>query len=295
MFSPIDSQIREAVDKKIVAIEQHFNADVIFFYGPIGSGLPNEFREMIDELKKADKGYKRLCIVLTTSGGSANEVERCVNVIRNYYDEIYFIIPDYAYSAGTIFCMSGDNIYMNFYSVLGPIDPQVQNKDGHWVAALGYLDKVNDMIARSKTNDLSPAEFLILKEMDLGELREYEQAKELTIDLLKTWLVKYKFKSWTKHKTNPKKLGKLVTIEEKKQRASEIANMLSNNNRWKAHGRPINIDILQNELRLEINDFSIDKRLEDDILSYYAYIMDYIRKMRYYYCFHTRRRAIEGG
>ena len=48
-----------------------------------------------------------------------------------------FIVPEYAYSAGTIFCMSGDNIYMDYYSVLGPIDPTVQNKDGRWVAAFG--------------------------------------------------------------------------------------------------------------------------------------------------------------
>jgi len=230
--------------------------------------------------------------VLTTPGGSANEVERCVNVIRNYYNEIDFIVPDYAYSAGTIFCMSGDNIYMNYYSVLGPIDPQVMNKDGHWVAALGYLDKVNDMIEKSKNNELSPAEFLIMKDLDLGELREYEQAKDLTVDLLKKWLVTYKFKSWTEHKTNPDKIGKPVTFEEKEERATDIAEQLSDNNRWKAHGRPINMDILRDELRLVINDFSDDSKLEHDILIYYTYIMDYIMKMGSPYCFHTRRRTI---
>lgn len=46
-------------------------------------------------------------------------------------------MPNFAYSAGTIFCMSGDNIYMNYYSALGPVDPQVQNRDGKLVAALG--------------------------------------------------------------------------------------------------------------------------------------------------------------
>lgn len=98
--------------------------------------------------------------------------------------------------------MSGDNIYMDYYSVLGPIDPQVQNKDGKLVAALGYLDKVNELLEKARKNEISNAEFLILKDLDLAELREYEQAKELTIDLLKKWLVKFKFKNWTLHSSS---------------------------------------------------------------------------------------------
>jgi len=292
MYSPIDSQIGEEISKKIATLEERLKADVIFYYGSIGSGLSNEFREMINELKENDKGYKKLCIVLTTPGGSAMEVQRCVNVVRNFYDEIDFIIPDYAYSAGTIFCMSGDNIYMNYYSVLGPIDPQVQNKAGLWVAALGYLDKVNEMIDKSKNGNLSPAEFILFRDMDLGELREYEQAQEVTIDLLKTFLVNYKFKSWITHRTDPQKLGEPVTPEEKEQRASEIAKKLSDNNRWKSHSRPINIETLKKELKLDIIDFSADKNLDSDILSHYSYIMDYVRKRGASSCFNTRRRTI---
>ena len=55
--------------------------------------------------------------------------------------------------------MSGDSILMNYYSVLGPVDPQVQTKDGKLVAALGYLDKINEMIKKSINDTLSPAEF----------------------------------------------------------------------------------------------------------------------------------------
>ena len=91
--------------------------------------------------------------------------------------------------------MSGDEIWMDYFSVLGPIDPQVQNKDGRFVPALGYLDKVNELIEKAKNNTLTNAEFLILRDFDLAELRHYEQAKELTITLLKRWLAKYKFKN----------------------------------------------------------------------------------------------------
>ena len=43
-----------------------------------------------------------------------------------------------------------DNIYMNYYSTLGPIDPQVPNKEGHLVAALGYLDKINELLEKAR-------------------------------------------------------------------------------------------------------------------------------------------------
>ena len=64
--------------------------------------------------------------------------------------------------------MSGDNIYMDYYSALGPIDPQVKNKEGNWVAALGYLDKVNELIQKAKDEELTQAEFIILKDFDIS-------------------------------------------------------------------------------------------------------------------------------
>lgn len=197
-------------------------------------------------------------------------------MVRHHYEEVNFIIPDYAYSAGTIFCMSGDEIHMDYYSVLGPIDPQVQNKEGKLVAALGYLDKVNELIEKSQNGTLSNAEFIILKDFDLAELRQYEQAKELTIDLLKKWLVKYKFKNWTKHQTTLAILNTNVTQEQKLQRAEEIADALSFHNRWKSHGRPINIDILKDELKLKIEDYSNNNVRKELIRGYYELLTDYI-------------------
>ncbi len=194
------------------------------------------------------------------------------------YDEINFIIPDYAYSAGTIFCMSEDNILMDYYSVLGPIDPQIQNKDGRWVAALGYLDKVNELIEKAKKNELSQAEFLVLKDIDLAELRSYEQAKELTISLLKKWLVKYKFKNWVSHQTNPTLIGQNVSDDEKQRRAEEIADKLSDNKIWKSHGRPINIEVLEKDLKLKIEDYGKNILRKELIRSYYNLLSDYIIK-----------------
>jgi hypothetical protein len=184
--------------------------------------------------------------------------------------------------------MSGDNILMDYFSVLGPIDPQVQNKVGRWVAALGYLDKINELIKKAQDGTLTQAEFIILKDFDLAELRGYEQARNLTIDLLEKWLVKYKFKNWNTHRTNTGKHGQPVTEGEKIKRAQEIAEHLSDNKMWKFHGRPINIEALK-KLRLEIEDYSNNIEKRNLIRDYYDLLSDYVANRRFPIFVHTRK------
>lgn len=271
MESQLENNLRLLLNSKLETLEKHLDADVLVYYGPIGNLNENVFLKLVEELAQNANHHNTLYILLTTTGGSAITVERYVNIIRYHYSEVHFIVPDYAYSAGTIFCMSGDSIYMDYFSVLGPIDPQVQNKEGKWVAALGYLDKVNEYIEKAKAGNLTNVEFAILKDFDLAELRSFEQARDLTIDLLKKWLVKYKFKNWTKHHS-----GQDVTIEEKKERAAKIAEHLSDNNDWKSHGRPINIEALK-ELKLEVEDYSDNIDLRTKIRDYYETMSDYVR------------------
>jgi hypothetical protein len=287
MKPSVDNIVSNLLNQKLIELETHFNADFLVYYGPFEGG-ENHFLSVVEDLAKDANKKDKLYVILTTGGGSAIVVERFVNIIRKHYVEVNFIVPDYAYSAGTIFCMSGDSIYMDYFSVLGPIDPQVQNKDGKWVAALGYLDKINELITKAQNDELTQAEFIILKDFDLAELKEYEQAKNLTIALLEKWLVKYKFKNWDKHRTNPALVGQDVTEDEKIIRAKDIADKLSDNNLWKSHGRPINIETLK-ELGLEIDDYSDNATMRELIRSYYELLSDFVIKRGYRNFVHTRK------
>lgn len=284
MVNKLERLNQSAVSDLLAKLETKLNADVFTYYGEIVNGVEREVKDIIENLAKDDKKHRALYVFLTTPGGSLIPVQRMVDILRHFYEEVNFIIPDYAYSAGTIWRMSGDNIYMNYYSSLGPIDPQVQTKDGNLVAALGYLDKINEMLEKANRNDLTQAEFLILKDFDLAELRSYEQAKELAVDMLKKWLTKYKFKDWVTHSNN----GKPVTEAEKEARALEIANMLSDNNVWKSHGRPIGIQVLTDELHLKIVDFEQDPELNSIISEYYDSLTEYIQSHGYRFFFQTR-------
>lgn len=283
MESPINEANKVLMQEKLAALENKLNADVLVYYGEIVQGVDDRIKEIVEDLKNDSNTHDKLFVLLTTTGGSLNPVKRIVTVFRHFYKEVNFVIPDFAFSAGTILCMSGDNIYMNYYSSLGPIDPQVQNKDGKLVAALGYLDKVNEMIDKSKQGTLTQAEFLLLKDFDLAELRAYEQAKALAMDFVTEWLAKYKFKDWVEHKN-----GNPVTEEEKRNRAEEIADKLSNNNVWKSHSRPISLEELK-DMHLKIVDYGSDIELSDIISAYHNMMANYIRLNNYALFIHTRR------
>lgn len=289
LSTPIENYSREEMYNRLTALEKYLDADVIAYYGQMMVGVDSDFKFVIEALhsSKEETQHSKLYIILTTTGGSIMPVERIVNIMRHFYAEVNFIIPDYAYSAGTILCMSGNNILMNYNSVLGPIDPQVQNREGHMVAALGYLDKFEEMIEKSRKKQLTDAEFLLLKGLDLGDIREYEQARDLAIVLTKNWLVHYKFADWQIHSSS----GQPVTSGEKAKRAEEIATCLSDNNRWKTHGRPINMKTLTDELRLKITDYENvdDGKLGELIKSYYEFEMEYIINHKYVRFIHTRR------
>ena len=285
MDFPLDDTIKSPLNYYLMKIEKNMEADAIYVHADIFDGLSGVIKDLLADLKEKENN-KRLFFILTTGGGIIEEVERIVNVVRHFYQEVIFAVPNCAYSAGTVLCMSGDEIYMDFYSVLGPIDPQVPNKDGRYIPAQGYLDKVEEFVDKSRNDELTDAEYMMLKEIDLANLRYYQQARELSIELLKKWLVQYKFKNWNEHRTtNP---GTPVTLEEKTARAADIAAELSDNNRWKSHGRGLDIKTLQ-ELKLDIFDFEKDKDLSANLNKYYALVTDYMKQRKLGAFFHTRR------
>ena len=281
--------IQKTLKDRLIILEKHFESDVIFFYGAIYPSVEKKFRDFIENLRSDSKEYKKLTIILNTAGGTVETVEKLVGITRFHYNKVYFIVPDYAMSAGTIFCMSGNKIFMDYSSSLGPIDPQIFNGK-EYVPALGYLDQVEKMLQKSADGELTDAELLILQSLDLAMLSRYEQARKLTITLLKNWLVDYKFEDWKTHQTKRKKNGKslVVTLKEKKERAEEIAKTLGDNKIWHSHGRMIGVSTLTDVLRLKIEDYSDDVELRKKIRNYNEFLIAYIMKENFHFFLHSR-------
>jgi ClpP class serine protease len=166
-------------------LEDRLDADVMYFSSEIRMNIFQWFREVVEKLARREGKRNTIAIFLTTPGGQAEVVEKLVEVVRAHYDLVNFVVPVVAMSAGTIFCMSGDKIFMDYSSSLGPIDPQVLDREGKYlIPALGHLDKVNEIIEKSRNNTITAVEFQWLLNQDLAMLRFYEQARDLSIALL---------------------------------------------------------------------------------------------------------------
>jgi hypothetical protein len=180
--------------------------------------------------------------------------------------------------------MSGDAIWMDYYSRLGPIDPQVQSNTGRAVPALGYLIQWERLIEKAKKGEITLPEIqLMIDGFDQAELYQYEQARELSISLLEEWLAKYKFKNWKKTQTR----GIPVTTQMRKLRAQLIAKELNNTERWHVHGHGISMEVLRRDLNLLIDDFGQDPKLSDMIKGYHSLLSDYMKKMGQLVVIHT--------
>lgn len=271
-----DRSIFEVVNLRARQLEDVLKSDVIFYHGSIYPQYFRYFRDFVEQVKsESNRNERAISVILRTGGGSAETTERMVGVLRKHYETVNFVVPDVAMSAGTIFCMSGDKIYMDYASTLGPIDPQVPTPDtGDYVPALGYLDKVKELTVKGQ---LAPADVVMLKSLDLAKLALFEQARDLSVDLLKKWLVEYKFRNWTHHRTtNP---GALVTDHEKSERAEQIARDLADHKRWRSHGRSLDVTKLT-ELRIKIDDYSDEAPLRDAIRGYNDPLTGFVDRMR---------------
>lgn len=273
----LDQVIFEIVKTSEEVVETHLNCDLLYYYGELRRGHVAHFRAAVEKLADRDEKKQALGVCLTTPGGEAEAVEKMVEIARHHYRQLYAVVPGAAMSAGTILCMACDKIFMDYSSSLGPIDPQVPDREQKYlVPALGYLDKVAELIEKSRAGTISPAEFALLQAQDLAMIRFYEQAKELSINLLKQWLTRYKFKDWAKHRTtNP---GTKVTPKEKEKRAEDIAMLLSDNNYWHSHGRMISMKTLREVMRLDIDDFGESVELREAIRRYSDTLTDYLAR-----------------
>ena len=167
-------------------------SDCLSYSGPIAFGADDAIRDAVEALRSRSKRRgRKLVLVLETHGGFAEVARRISDTIRNHYMVVDFLIPSHAMSAGTILAMSGDAIYMDYYSVLGPIDPQVQSQDRKkLIPALGYLIRYEELLHKANAGKAGAAELEILLNFDQGELYSYEQSRDLSVSLLEEWLVK---------------------------------------------------------------------------------------------------------
>ncbi len=196
--------------------------------GAVGLELSDKegFVEVTDTLPAGN-----LDVVLHSPGGIAEAAESIVEILRDKFTDIRFIVPSIAKSAATMLAMSGNTLVIDERSELGPTDPQMQvNRDGHIVRSPAHAVKEQFKLAQSEIvkdpQKLSPW-LPILRQYGPSLLAECDTSLDLSKQLVTKWLKTYMF-------SGQRNSGK---------KASVVANYLRSSKHL-THGRRIGINEL---------------------------------------------------
>ncbi|HEV2218379.1 MAG TPA: serine dehydrogenasease [Candidatus Dormibacteraeota bacterium] len=281
--------IEGQLDARLAALEAAAGADVIAYLGDMYSPADDWIKDAVEAITPHRRA---VAFLIETPGGFITVAERIARILRHHYRRVDFFVPTYAMSAGTVLVMSGDSIYMDYASTLGPIDPQIR-KEGQQVPALGYLRQFERLVDKSANGKLTTAELAyLLQNFDPAALYQYEQEEELSIKLLEEWLVKYKFKNWKKTQTQKLKVTKKMKVA----RANEIAKKLNNTALWHSHSRGIPMEVLRRDVKLLIDDFGLNEALSQAVHDYFRLLQDYqMRRSHFLMVIHTKGRYLGYG
>jgi hypothetical protein len=202
---------------------------------------------------------KEIDIFLHSPGGSAETTERIVNLLRENFSHIRFLIPNSAYSAATMLALCGDEILMDERSTLGPIDPQIIIATPQGVTSAPVQDILDgfERIRQILKDDPGAlgAYLPMLQKYDLHIFETCENAKKLAHSLSQKWLEKYMLKD----------------ITDKKEKAAYIAEKLGEHKENLSHGRTIGIRQCK-ELGLVVKDLRNVPQLRDELWKLYCLI-----------------------
>jgi hypothetical protein len=151
------------------------------------------FSDLIENI-----GDDQADFLINSPGGFAEVTEAIVCMIRAKFQNIRFVVPNMAKSAGTLLALSANELLMDHRSELGPVDPQVeyQSSDGRRrEAAEDILDGFEEakQVLGSQGPAFTPAFVPLLSKYTIGLLRACENAKKLSKQLAEAWLAKYMF------------------------------------------------------------------------------------------------------
>jgi hypothetical protein len=181
-------------------IEQYRGRPLLVYATKFLEGVPPGVPNFIDlsdvagfeDLIKSVRGNKAVDVLLHSPGGRPDATERLVNLLRNNFQEVNFLIPHSAYSAATMLALSGDRIILHPSATLGPIDPQINGIPARSIKR-GF-ENVKKKIAKEGPETL-PAYIPLIEKYSFDLLELCEDSEKLAKELASTWLRRYMFKN----------------------------------------------------------------------------------------------------
>jgi hypothetical protein len=164
-----------------------------FLTAPQGAPVSIDLTDIdgFTDLVSSFKESKSVDVLVHSPGGQPDATERIVNILRNNFEEVHFIIPHSAYSAATMLALSGNSITIHPSATLGPIDPQLNGTPARSIKR-GF-ERVRDIIKEEGPEAL-PAYIPLIEKYSLDLLEICDDSEKLSKELVSEWLCEYMFK-----------------------------------------------------------------------------------------------------
>lgn len=175
-FSEMDEENRPPGEVQKFIINMHKiqnrrdNPLLVLFYSEQYGVMRDQDIELIYELFNEEIGndkIEELDVVLHTMGGNPHVGYRLPRLLHEYANKVNAIVPQNAYSSGTLFCLGCDEIFMTELSELSPIDVKYREPGEKEFIQLVGIDNYTDFIRKLK-NDLDRDEVETTIEENLG-------------------------------------------------------------------------------------------------------------------------------
>ncbi|KKQ38422.1 MAG: SppA protein [Candidatus Roizmanbacteria bacterium GW2011_GWA2_37_7] len=141
--APVLSQPQSAASatRPVVAVKNN----VLFFIEQSKASINRSCVEQVEEeLKNYTDG--NLFLIIHTYGGDVYSAVRIIRVLQDRFKKINVIIPDFAFSSGTIMSLGSDEIYMDRDAMLGPLDlPMEHPADGSQISSLDITNTLSNL------------------------------------------------------------------------------------------------------------------------------------------------------
>lgn len=214
---------------------------------PISIDLP-DIDGFTDLINSVGPEVKEVDVLILSPGGSPDATERIVNLLRNRFTKVHFLVSHSAYSAGTMLAMSGDSITLTSNAVLGPIDPQINGIPAKQIKR-AFIN-LHERLRQEGENSIL-VYLPLIKKYDLHLLEICDDSEKLSKNLVKNWLKEYMLKDMT-------------PTRKKSDSARKATNYMADFDTHLLHSRPLDPKKLQNfGLNINFADTELEKLLRE--------------------------------
>ena len=206
-------QITITIQDAVEDVEENFECTIVSYIAnpnsPVALIDGNDAMLLDDLLYNLKDGfekgishkYKRIGLVLNSGGGFLEAAIKFVDIIRQYSDEYYVIVPIMAKSAATLIALLADKQLFTTLSELGPVDPVVQSPtDPNLRVPATAIDSFLDFYNKPQLDNSHKGKILkekMEKAIDPYLVGAYKMAQEFSEQEVKNALTKYAMKGKT--------------------------------------------------------------------------------------------------